>query len=61
MQAAIDAGKSIVIWPTSPDKKQDINDLIQVGVSRELLMKVIRQSTYKGISAKLKFTQWKRI
>lgn len=61
MQSAIDAGKSIVIWPTSPDKKQDINDLIQAGVSRELLMKVIRQSTYKGISAKLKFTQWKRI
>lgn len=61
MQDAINAGKSVVIWPTSPDKKQDINDLIQLGISRDMLMQVIRESTYSGMKAKLKFAQWKRI
>ena len=61
MQAAIDKGLSVVIWPTSPDKKQDINDLIKAGVSQKVLMSVIKKCTFKGITAKLKFTQWKRI
>lgn len=61
MRNAIDAGRSVVIWPTSPSEKQDINDLIKLGVSQNLLMQVIRNCTYKGLMAKAKLAQWKRV
>lgn len=61
MQSAIDRGLSVVIWPTSPDQKQDINDLIKLGISQEMLMDVIKQCTFKGMTAKLMFSKWKRI
>lgn len=61
MEDAIEDGRSIVIWPNSPDKKIDINDMIKSGISQEMLMKVIRKCTYKGLMAKLKFKQWKKV
>jgi hypothetical protein len=61
MQQAIKEGRSIVIWPNSPDGKQDINDMVKSGVTPELLMRVIRKCTYRGITAQLKFNQWKKV
>lgn len=58
---AIERGRSVVIWPNSPDSKVDINDLIQSGVSQQMLMKVIRRCTYKGLRAKLEFNKWKKV
>lgn len=61
IESAINKGFSVVIWPTSPNSKQDINDLIKTGVSQNQLMKTIRESTYSGMSAKLKFTKWRKV
>lgn len=61
MEQAIEEGRSLVIWPHSPVKKIDINDMIKMGMSRKGLMEVIEQSTFKGLTAKMKFMQWKRL
>lgn len=61
MEEAIEAGRKIVIWPFSPDKKLDINDLIKKGISRKKLMSVLEENTYHGITAKMAFMRWKRI
>lgn len=61
MEQAIEEGRSLVVWPFSPTKKVDINDMIKEGVTRKQLMSVIEQSTFKGLTAKMKFMQWKRL
>jgi hypothetical protein len=55
---AIAAGYKIVIWPTSPDKKEDINDLVLAGKNPE---KIIEQNTYSGLMAQIEYQKWKRI
>lgn len=61
MEAAIDAKRKLVIWPFCPSEKMDINDLIKKGVTREQLMTMIRKSTYSGLTAKMKFLEWRKI
>lgn len=61
IESAIKEGRSVVIWPNSPDKKLDINDMIKAGISQKMLMNVIKQCTYKGLMAELKFRQWKKV
>ena len=55
---AIHEGYNVVIWPTSPGKKEDINDLILLNKSP---MDIIRKNTYCGLSAQIEFQKWKRI
>lgn len=57
-EAAIKAGFKIVIWNTSTDKKEDINDLVLQGKDVE---KIIEKNTYSGLMAQLEFQRWKRI
>ena len=47
----------IVIWSTSPDKKEDINDLVLRGKDVEA---IIEKNTYSGLMAQLEFQRWKR-
>lgn len=61
MSDAIAQNKQIVIWPTSPNGKQDINDMIKLGVTREELMDVIRSRTFSGLKAKLEFGKWRKV
>jgi hypothetical protein len=61
MEAAIESNKKLVIWPFSPSKKLDINDMIKAGVSRKEIMKVIKDNTFSGLTAKVKFMQWKKV
>jgi len=61
IDSAIDQGRSVVIWPNSTDNKQDINDMIQSGISQKLLMGVIRKRTFKGLMARLEFNKWKKV
>jgi predicted RNA-binding Zn-ribbon protein involved in translation (DUF1610 family) len=56
MEKRIDAGESLVIWPTSINEK-DINAMVESGYDVDELIKT---NTYSGIEAKLKFTVWKR-
>lgn len=61
MSEAITDGRSIVIWPNSPNGKQDINDLIKLGVTPPQLMRVLKKRTFKGLLAKLEFEKWKKV
>jgi hypothetical protein len=55
---AIDQGYRVVIWPTSPDKKEDINSMVIKGQNP---FEIISQNIYSGLIAKVKFNEWKRI
>lgn len=54
---AIDKGYNVVIWQNSPDKKEDINDLVLAGKNPE---NIIKKRTFKGLNAQLEFLKWKR-
>tara|TARA_B100000085_G_scaffold57831_1_gene50706 strand:+ start:6942 stop:7934 length:993 start_codon:yes stop_codon:yes gene_type:complete len=53
----IDSGDSVVIWPVHINQK-DINDMVLSGLD---VQSVIESSTYSGLEAKLKFSNWKRV
>lgn len=61
MEAAIEAGKSVVIWPFSGNKKLDINDMIKSGMTKDQIMNIIKKNTFSGLTAKMKFLQWKKV
>lgn len=61
MEKTIQSGKSIVIWPTSPNGKEDINDMILSGMTKSDLMKTIKRNTMSGVKAKLAFMKWKKV
>ena len=56
----IDLGYSVCIWPDSLEHK-DINDMIRSGMSSKTVKQLIDQHTYRGLSAKMRLTQWKRV
>ena len=49
-------GHSVVIWPDNI-KQKDINDMLLSGHN---VQDVIESSVYSGLSAKLKFNEWKK-
>ena len=57
MSKTIDNGNEIVIWP-SQIKEKDINDMVLAGHE---VRSVVEYNTYKGLEAKLKFTDWKLV
>lgn len=57
MKKVIDKGHSIVIWPDDL-KEKDINDMVLDDVS---VLDVIRENTFRGLQAKVKFNGWKRV
>lgn len=57
MQKSIDMNLSIVIWPNDI-KEKDINDMVLSGLDVET---VLKSNTYKGLEAKVKLTNWKRV
>lgn len=61
MEQAISAGKKIVIWPTSPSHKEDINDMILSGMSQSDIMRIINKHTVYGLKAKLDLKRWRRV
>ena len=52
----IDAGDSVVIWPTEVTQK-DINDMVMAGIQ---VKEVVKYNTHNGLLAKLKFNDWKK-
>lgn len=60
MEKTIDDGYSIVIFPNSI-KEKDINDMILAGRDPAEIQKVISNNTFKGLSAKAKLSEWKKI
>lgn len=55
----IDAGKNIVIWPEEINKK-DINDMVKA-YGQMTTMKLIINNVYSGLTAKIKYTKWKKV
>jgi hypothetical protein len=53
----IDSGKSVIVWPKAIQQK-DINDIILSGLS---VMDVLKSNTYRGLEAKIKFNEWKKV
>jgi hypothetical protein len=56
----IDANEPVVIWD-SETKHKDVNDMIVGGMSMHQVLCKIKERTYVGIVARLKFNEWKRI
>ena len=53
----IDEGKKVVIFPSNIDQK-DINDMILAGHD---IMSVLGSNVYQGLTAKIKYNEWKRL
>lgn len=56
MELAIDKGYKVVVYPSTVEQK-DINDMVLAGLD---VNKLIRENTYQGAKAMLKFIRWKR-
>ncbi|NDB81628.1 MAG: DNA primase [Alphaproteobacteria bacterium] len=54
---AIDDNYRVIVWPQNVLEK-DINDMILSGKN---INKILKDNTYNGLEAKLKFTAWKRV
>ena len=52
----INNGDSVVIWPDNI-KFKDINDMVMGGLS---VQNLVESNVYTGLSAKLKFNEWKK-
>jgi transcription elongation factor Elf1 len=57
MEKAINQGHSIVIWPDNL-KENDINDMILQDIQ---VNDIIKNNTFRGLQAKIKFNGWKRV
>ena len=59
---AIEDGWTVCIWD---DRRvadyKDINDMIMAGFTQEEVTNIILGNTFKGLSAKAKFQEWKKI
>ena len=60
IDSCIGFDKRIVIWPDSM-KHKDINDMILAGYTKEQIQEIIDDNIFSGASAKLRFSEWKKI
>lgn len=56
----IESGYNVCIYPENIVEK-DINDLVKSGFTPAEILELINTNTYRGIEAKLKFSQWKKV
>ena len=59
IEKSIDSGYTVCLFPEHT-KGKDINEMIQNGLTAEEIKGIIDNNTFSGLSAKLKFTHWKR-
>ena len=57
IEKLINRGEKVVIWPRSIIQK-DINEMFLYG---HQIMDVLKSNTYKGLEAKVKFNEWKKV
>lgn len=62
IEEVIELGYNVCLWD---DKRvqdlKDINDMIQSGLTKEEVKDIIDKSTFSGLSAKLKFKEYKKV
>ena len=56
----IELGYKVCLWPDTV-KEKDINDMILNGKQSIDIINFINKNTYRGIEAKLKFTEWRKV
>ena len=56
---AIEDGYNVTLFPDAVPYK-DINDMIINGMSADEIKKIIDDNTYQGLTAKIKFIEWKK-
>ena len=56
---AIKNDRYVVLFPDSIPFK-DINEMIVGGMSQEQIMSIIKENTFQGLTATLKFVEWKK-
>ena len=56
---SIDNGYTVCLFPETVNGK-DVNEMIQNGFTSEEITSIIDANTFSGLTAKLKFTNWKR-
>lgn len=64
IEQAIDNNFRVTIFPeyiNKLEKHKDINDLILSGMTRDEVRSCIHSNSYRGLMAKLKYTEWKRV
>ena len=57
MERTIASRDAIVVWPSNI-KEKDVNDMVLAGHD---VLRVVESSTYKGLEAQVKLTEWKRV
>ena len=60
MSKTIDMGYNIVLWPDDI-KEKDINDMILSGRTKDQIQTIIKNNTYQGNMAKMKFATWRKV
>tara|TARA_B100000073_G_C23692413_1_gene556957 strand:- start:83 stop:1123 length:1041 start_codon:yes stop_codon:yes gene_type:complete len=60
IEKTIDKGYEVCLW-TNSNPHKDINDMILGGMSPEDIMKEIKENTYRGAEARLRYTEWRKI
>jgi len=59
IEKSIDKGYNVCLFPDSV-KGKDVNEMIQNGLTSDEIKTIIENNTFSGLTAKLKFTHWKR-
>lgn len=57
----IDEGYKICLFPKNLGKYKDINDMVMNGMNVNNILQYVKDNTFRGIPAKLAFSEWKRI
>lgn len=57
MERVIEQGHKIIIWPANI-KEKDINDMVLAGRN---VIDIVEKNCYTGLTAKLKFSEWKKV
>ena len=60
MEKTLNQGTGLVIWPDSMRHK-DINDMIVAGYTQLQVQQIIKENTFIGASAQLRFAEWRKI
>ncbi|MGL5579409.1 MAG: hypothetical protein ACRDCE_00325 [Cetobacterium sp.] len=62
MLKLIEAGERIVIWDKCKWQKKDVNDMIlKEGATKEEINQYLRDNIVKGLRAKIRFNEWKKV
>lgn len=62
IKTMIENGWKVVIWPENFDNSgKDINQLVIDGISLHVIFDAIKNNVYHGLSARMKWSKWKKV